>query len=169
MTERYEASARIAVQNTFHHDGVDSIDWVQERNELRFDLRYDFLPTGADFLVFDQVRGNILYRARYDAIFDIRGVYGRRGFRRDDFRFPEGKLPRELFFDFDFHGPLSARIGKQQVVWGEADLFRSLDVVNPLRLDQQGLIGDDFSDYREPLWIAKLLYDVGQVGPLAGV
>ena len=169
MTDRYEASARVAVQNTFHHDGVDDIEWVQERNEFRFDLRYDLIPSGASIPLLNRARANILYRARYDAIFDIRDRYGEIGLRRDDFRFPEGKIPRELFLDLDFKGiPLSTRIGRQQVVWGEADLFRSLDIVNPLRLDQQGLIGDDFSEYREPLWIAKFLWDVGQVGPIAG-
>ena len=63
--------------------------------------------------------------------------------------------------DVTFQAPIdwmSFRIGKQQVVWGEADLFRSLDVINPLRLDQNGLIGEDFDDYREPLWIAKGLF-----------
>jgi hypothetical protein len=88
---------------------------------------------------------------------------------RDDFRFPEGKYPREAFVDVGFVPPLdklSLRIGRQQVVWGEADLFRSIDVVNPLRLDQQGLVGDDLDQYREPLWIAKALYDLGSFDAL---
>jgi hypothetical protein len=39
--------------------------------------------------------------------------------------------------------------------------------VNPLRLDQTWVLGDDFSEYREPLWIAKAFYTLGNVGPLA--
>ena len=167
--DRYELQARIAVQNSFHHNGVSAIDWVQQRNELRFDLKYDIVPSGKPFLGFVQrAKFNMLYRGRYDSVFDIRDAYKKREYDRDDFRFPEGQYPRELFMDFEFTGalrPLGIRIGRQQVVWGEADLFRSIDVVNPLRLDQNALLGDDFADYREPLWIVKFLYDIGQLGP----
>jgi uncharacterized protein DUF1302 len=166
--DRYEMQARLVVQNTFHHNGVSAIDWVQERNEIRLDLKYDLVPSGTPFLGFVQrARMNMLYRGRYDSVFDVRESYKDRHYNRDDFRFPEGEYPRELFLDLEFAGalrPLGVRIGRQQVVWGEADLFRSIDVVNPLRLDQNELLGDDFADYREPLWIAKFLYDIGPVG-----
>jgi hypothetical protein len=164
-----ELQVKLGVQNTFHHSGLDRIDWVQERNELALQGKYDFVARGKTAFGLRQATLNLFYRGRYDSVFDLRDVYGRRGYRRDDFRFPEGKTPRELFFDLRFTGPLSAlsaRIGRQQIVWGEADLFRSLDVVNPLRLDQNGILGDDFADYREPLWIAKLFYNLGQLGPV---
>jgi uncharacterized protein DUF1302 len=168
-SDRYEIQARLSAQNSFQHNGVSSIDWVQERNELRFDLKYDLVPAGQPFLgLISKAKANMLYRGRYDSVFDLRDTYGKRNYDRDDFRFPEGEYPRELFLDLEFTGPLSplgVRVGRQQVVWGEADLFRSIDVVNPLRLDQNELLGEDFSDYREPLWIAKFLYDAGAVGP----
>ena len=168
-SDRYEVQARLSVQNSFQHNGASSIDWVQERNELRLDVKYDLVPAGQPFLNFiSKAKANMLYRARYDSVFDARGAYRKRQYDRDDFRFPEGEYPRELFLDLEFTGALhklGARIGRQQVVWGEADLFRSIDVVNPLRLDQNELLGEDFSDYREPLWIAKFLYDIGRVGP----
>jgi hypothetical protein len=137
---------------------VKGIEWVQQRNEVKLGLRYFLLPTEQDLLVFHRTRFSILWRGRYDAVFDARAKYRDMGYNRDDFRFPEGKLPREMFLDTEFVHPfdwLSFRFGKQQVVWGEADLFRSLDVINPLRLDQNGLIGENFDEYREPLWIAK--------------
>ena len=169
-SDRYEIQARLSVQNSFQHNGVSSIDWVQERNELRLDVKYDLIPAGQPFLNFiSKAKANMLYRGRYDSVFDARGAYRKREYDRDDFRFPEGEYPRELFLDLEFTGALrrlGARIGRQQVVWGEADLFRSIDVVNPLRLDQNELLGEDFADYREPLWIAKFLYDVGAVGPV---
>ena len=168
-SDRYEIQARLSVQNRFQHNGVSSIDWVQERNELRFDLKYDIVPAGQPFLgLISKAKANMLYRGRYDSVFDLRDAYGKRNYDRDDFRFPEGEYPREMFLDLEFTGalrPLGMRIGRQQVVWGEADLFRSIDVVNPLRLDQNELLGEDFADYREPLWIAKFLYDAGAVGP----
>ncbi len=167
-TDRMELQARIVTQQSFHHDGVRNLDWVQERNEFRFDLKYDLIPAGQPFLGLTRARINMLYRGRYDGVFDIRARYRQLGYARNDFRFPEGKTPREFFLDLEFRGflrHLGARIGRQQVVWGEADLFRSLDVVNPLRLDQNELLGDDFADYRTPLWIAKFLYDIGSFGP----
>ena len=170
QTDRMVFRAGVAVQNTFHHDSFSSIDWVQQRNELRAELKYRLIPRAGSFGFLDVADFNMLYRGRYDSIFDIRDAYRKRGYDRDDFRFPEGKLPRELFLDFGFNGlfqPLSLRLGKQQIVWGEADLFRSIDVVNPLRLDQNGIVGEDLSDYREPLWIAKALVDIGQLGPVA--
>lgn len=42
---------------------------------------------------------------------------------------------REAYVDF-FMGDVSARIGKQQVTWGESDYFRVLDVINPLDLKE---------------------------------
>jgi hypothetical protein len=169
--QRIEAAGFLTTQNTFQHNGSDSIDWVQWRNEFRFDFRYFLWQPGETRFGIDKARINLLYRARYDAVYDIRDSFRRRGYDRDDFRFPEGKYPREFFLDLELARPLeglSMRIGRQQVVWGEADLFRSLDVVNPLRLDQQGIIGDDFDEYREPLWIAKFLYEIGTVPLLKG-
>ena len=95
----------------------------------------------------------MLYRGRLDSAYLLRDSYERRNYDRGDFEFPEGKTPRELFFDVGFEGALhdlSLRIGKQQVVWGEADLFRSLDVVNPLDIRQNGPVGEDFADFRQP-------------------
>jgi Protein of unknown function (DUF1302) len=157
----------MATQNTFQHNNANSINWVQWRNELRFDLRYDLIGFGKNFGPIDRLRFNILWRGRYDAAYQLRDSYKRRDYDRGDFEFPEGQTPRELFFDIGFVGALkdlSLRVGKQQVVWGESDLFRSLDVVNPLDLRQNGFIGEDFSDFRQPLWIFKALYDFRNVG-----
>jgi hypothetical protein len=101
-----------------------------------------------------------------DPVYELRDSYRFRDYDRGNMTFPEGKTPRELFFDVGFDGPLkdlSMRIGKQQVVWGEADLFRSLDIVNPLDLRQSGFVGEDFADFRQPLWIATFLYNFGSV------
>jgi hypothetical protein len=164
--QRGEFAARVATQNTFQHNNADSIDWVQWRNEVRFDLRYDLLGRERSFGPVNQLKFNILWRGRYDAAYDLKDSYRKRDYNRGNFEFPEGETPRELFFDVGFLGALkdlSLRIGKQQVVWGESDLFRSLDVVNPLDVRQNGGVGEDFSDFRQPLWIFKALYNFGTV------
>jgi len=169
--ERVEAQAELSVQGTFQHANADNVAAVQERNEVKLGLRYFLVPVDQDLLGFlHRPRLSIQYRGRYDSIYDIRDVYQRHGFNRDDYRFPEGEYPREMYFDAELSHPLdwlSFRIGRQQVVWGEADLFRSLDVINPLRLDQNGLIGERFDDYREPLLIAKFLARLGDLPGLS--
>jgi hypothetical protein len=165
--QRGELAARVATQNTFQHNDAQSINWVQWRNEVRFDLRYDLIQQQTGGLgPLALLKFNILWRGRYDAAYDLKDSYKNRDYNRGDFEFPEGRTPRELFLDFGFGGALkdlSLRIGKQQVVWGESDLFRSLDVVNPLDLRQNGAVGEDFSEFRQPLWIFKALYDMGSL------
>ncbi len=164
---RGEVSARFSVQNAFQHNNAKSVQWVQERNEIRLDLGYNLIKPGDVIAGLKQLKFSMLYRGRYDGVYQAREAYRDRNYDRGDFMFPEGKYPREIFLDIGFAGPLknlSARIGRQQVVWGESDLFRSIDVVNPLRIDQSGFVGEDFADFREPLWIAKFLYHIGHVG-----
>lgn len=59
---------------------------------------------------------------------------------------------RELFLDFDV-GETLVRLGKQQVVWGQADGLRILDVINPLSYRE--FILPDFEDRRIPLWMVN--------------
>jgi Protein of unknown function (DUF1302)/AMIN domain len=66
---------------------------------------------------------------------------------------------RELYFDMKWGGTY-LRIGKQQVVWGEADGIKVLDVVNPQSFRE--FILDDFDDARIPLSMLKLELPVGE-------
>ncbi|CAI07442.1 hypothetical protein, putative cox2 cytochrome oxidase subunit 2 [Aromatoleum aromaticum EbN1] len=46
------------------------------------------------------------------------------------------------------------KLGKQQVVWGRTDLFRVLDVVNPIDYSRNNIY-DELQDIRIPMWIAQ--------------
>ena len=70
---------------------------------------------------------------------------------------------RELYLDIDGSWGL-LRLGKQQVVWGQADGIKVLDVVNPQSWRE--FILDDFDDSRIPLWTANLELPVGENGTL---
>ncbi len=59
---------------------------------------------------------------------------------------------RELFWELE-SGATYWRLGKQQVVWGEADGLKLLDVVNPQSYRE--FILDDFDDSRIPLWMVN--------------
>jgi len=141
----------------------------------------------------------LLYRGMYDSIYDYtpdvsttydaRGTNLREAFARDgvDEKFltlegiPENERDsykfensiREVYIDMKMSKlPLSVRIGKQQVVWGEADNFRMLDRVNPLDLTWHlaweippPMFGWD--ELRRPLFMTKFLYDLGNIGPVS--
>src|SRR6185295_16386887 len=60
---------------------------------------------------------------------------------------------REAYVDTKLKGaPLSFRIGRQQVIWGESDQFRIMDIWNPLDVTwhfQQ----ESWDNIRVPLWL----------------
>jgi hypothetical protein len=60
---------------------------------------------------------------------------------------------RELYIDVGFKNA-NLRAGKQQVVWGQADGLKLLDVVNPQ--DFSRFILDDFDQSRIPIWMVNL-------------
>ncbi|MDJ0867974.1 MAG: hypothetical protein QNK03_17850 [Myxococcota bacterium] len=66
---------------------------------------------------------------------------------------------REFFLDADL-GPVFLRLGKQQVVWGETDGLKLLDVVNPQ--DFREFILPDFEDSRIPLWTVNAEIPLGE-------
>ena len=55
---------------------------------------------------------------------------------------------------------LFVKVGKQQVVWGRTDLFRVLDVINPVDFSRNNIY-DELSDIRIPMWIAQVEYRMG--------
>ncbi len=65
---------------------------------------------------------------------------------------------REAFVDTEI-GNAFVRIGKQQVVWGQADGLKVLDVLNPQSLRE--FILDDFEDSRIPLWTLNAEIPIG--------
>ena len=56
---------------------------------------------------------------------------------------------REFYFD-SMIGDAFVRLGKQQIVWGQADGLKVLDIVNPQSFRE--FILDEFEDSRIPLW-----------------
>lgn len=63
-------------------------------------------------------------------------------------------------FKLDNGNDLFVKIGKQQVVWGRTDLFRVLDVINPVDYSRNNIY-DELSDIRIPMWIAQAEYRMG--------
>ena len=64
---------------------------------------------------------------------------------------------RELYVD-GYLGNAFYRLGKQQIVWGEADGLRVLDVINPFNYRE--FILPTSEDSRIPLWAANVEYPI---------
>ena len=170
-----ELQAWYRQRHTFHTNGGKDFNWVQWRNEVFGWFVYDDLVKNGrllDTIEVPFIKGatfNARYRFRADPIYSIRKHYRNLydSEERESMIFPENGL-RDAFVDLDFGhvgpGRLSVRIGNQQIVWGESDLFRSIDIVNPLRIDQNQAVGEKFDEFRSPSWAVKFLYDVGNVG-----
>ena len=79
---------------------------------------------------------------------------------------------REMYTDLEFEDVfgtgdnLFLRIGKQPIVWGRADLFRLLDVINPVDYGRHLFI-EDYELIRKPLWATQAVWKFGPVGPFA--
>jgi hypothetical protein len=141
----------------------------------------------------------MLYRFVYDSIYDYTPqTIPQRDFRRTDtkqlfatagipdkFRKLEG-IPRDTLDAYKFENtlrevyidlglkkiPLSLRVGRQQIVWGETDNFRMLDRVNPLDLTWHFIHeipapAFGWDEIRRPFWMLKGLYNLGALGPLS--
>jgi len=191
-TVRYgplQISGSLATQNLVRHPDVDRYYFIQQRNTLRLQFDLDVIKRGAGQLGFSlpgvkSANFYLLYRPAYDSVFDIMPG-GRadvfpyaKGIRsnslnaftdsvRDSVRNGNGGLNalREVYLDLALSAiPLSFRIGRQMVVWGETDNFRMLDRVNPLDLTWHAQ-QESWDEIRIPLWMIKVLYKFGDMGP----
>ena len=71
---------------------------------------------------------------------------------------------RELYvnavIDMDSGTTFNLSVGKKQEVWGRTDLFRVLDILNPVDYSRQNIY-DELEDIRIPLWMATAEWQFG--------
>ncbi len=74
---------------------------------------------------------------------------------------------REMYVDADLPvagNTLAIRFGRQQLVWGRTDLFRVLDVINPVDYSRNNIY-DQLEDMRLPMGMLRADYRMGAKGP----
>ncbi|MEW8124056.1 MAG: DUF1302 family protein, partial [Candidatus Thiodiazotropha endolucinida] len=89
-------------------------------------------------------------------------------FDESDLKYPEFNdrldFLREAYIDATMPTESGAtwnfRLGRQQVVWGRTDLFRVLDVINPVDYSRHNIY-DELEDIRIPMWMATGEYRMG--------
>ncbi len=96
----------------------------------------------------------------YDISQDINPAWrrGMSSYDRNKYQTPHGlEMLRELYMNY-VHGPWTLRLGKQMVVWGETNLQRTADVVNPLDTRSHMMGVDDWEDFKKGLWMFRGFY-----------
>jgi hypothetical protein len=70
----------------------------------------------------------------------------------------------QAFVDWE-QGPVFLRFGRQNLAWGETDVFRLLDNINPIDSSFGGFF-IDLDERRVPLNMLRVSYNLGTIGPL---
>ncbi len=188
-----QISGNVETQNLIRLGNSFDFDPVQQRNTFRLQYEHRLVKKGrllngvASIPFLKDVDFFAYYRGVYDSIYDIApggllraqdgsraGRIGdTRGGARSDVAFEN--VLREIYLDVKTTGPLSFRIGRQQIVWGTAINYRALDQNNALDLtwhlqQEAGFLGRvGFSELRVPNWAVKALANLGSVGPIGDV
>ncbi|MFH0811945.1 MAG: DUF1302 family protein [Pseudomonadota bacterium] len=112
------------------------------RNTLQLEMEYSL---GEHFSIFS------IYRLAYEGGYDVQSVDD----RPRDQEFIQDEL-RELYVTLAFD-EWTFKIGKQQLVWGETDVLRMADVINPLDLSWNWS-NETWEDIRRPLRMIVATY-----------
>jgi hypothetical protein len=143
--------------------------FIMQRNTAQIEGKYYFLREGRAFGHFstgplEEASLTVIGRAVYDSLYDLGEAFSEKFTHEEKLhRKFEYKL-REIYTDMAIP-PFALRLGRQQVVWGETDNFRALDVINPLDL-RWHWSRESWEDIRIPLWMVRAIYDIGNFGPI---
>lgn len=67
---------------------------------------------------------------------------------------------RELWGEFDINSRIKLKVGKQQIVWGETDFFRALDLVHGFDYRWRSFLEAENEELRKPLILARMMIQV---------
>ncbi len=70
---------------------------------------------------------------------------------------------REAYIEFDPCERVTLRLGKQQVVWGETDFFRAMDVVHGFEYRWRSFMEPENEELRKPLILANIMIDFPEI------
>ncbi len=183
-------SGNVQTQQILRHPEPEKWSIIQQRNVIRLRLEYDWIQDGQAFGYISMPwirRAHLVsvYRGSYDSVYDFQPgprqeAFPYRGRLRRDGKLSDltrgaadalrfESIFREAYSDIEFADiPLTLRLGRQMVVWGESDNLRMLDRTNALDTTWHsgGLGVETWDDLRIPYWTIKGLYSFGRVGPL---
>jgi hypothetical protein len=147
---------------------------VQWRNIAYLELNHDLEKLQGELDILKplewlklRTKYHLVARFMYEAVYNV-GPQGFQDIRANDKEnidsFSHQYDLWECYVDLS-RGPLFLRLGKQNLAWGETDVFRLLDQINPLD-NTFGGIFEDLDDRRIPLWMLRGSYNLGVLGPI---
>ena len=98
----------------------------------------------------------------FDQNFDENALAWNRGGSQDEWELKEAFLDLEML-----DSRLWVRVGKQNIVWGKTELFRTTDQFNPVDIGLASL--PSLEESRIALWSIRAVYSLFDVGPLDDV
>lgn len=170
-------SFRLQDSEGFTYPSVAAGNLVQWRNLGVLEINHDLKYLMRDLSILHplkelglRVKYHIVGRFMYEGIYD----FGPDAFQdvRDADKdnidsFKQSYDLWECYVDVS-RGPMFLRMGRQNLAWGETDVFRLLDYINPLD-NTYGGIFEDLDDRRIPLWMARGSYVLGNLGPISSI
>lgn len=146
---------------------------VQQRNLFLLELNHILSkPTETT----PDLKYHLLGRLLYEGVYD----YGPQAYKdlRDPGNTQYGDGPNidkfkkdadiwEAYADYT-KGRGFLRVGRQNLSWGETDIFQLLDRINPIDNTFGGSF-EDLDDRRIPIWMVRGTYNLGQIGPISTV
>ena len=161
ITDNMELEGFVNAKNVVRATNFSNGDLIMQRNTAQLEGKYYFLRDSTAFGRFstgrlEEATLTVIGRSVYDSVYDLRDSY-------DGLEGKSESKIREVFVDMVLP-PFTLRLGRQQVVWGETDNFRALDVINPLDLSWHWS-QEPWEDIRIPLWMARGIVDIGKIGP----
>jgi hypothetical protein len=164
--EGFSSPPNVSVGNMMQWRNLAVIQIDHDLDELAYDL--DILYPLKALKISASYR--IVGRFLYDAVYDV----GPQAFQDTKDRDKENITSFsqqydlwECYLDLS-RGPWFMRIGKQNLAWGETDIFRLMDSINPLDNTFGGSF-EDLDDRRIPLWMIRGTFDLGGIGPFTSL
>ncbi|MBM4256192.1 MAG: hypothetical protein FJ147_09875 [Deltaproteobacteria bacterium] len=164
-----EIEGFVQAQNILRTPKFQGAKFILQRNTAQVEAKYHFLQEGRAFGwlptgPFEDASLTVIGRGVYDSLYDIGDAYSDKFTQQEKIKRKFEYKLREVYLDTALP-PFSLRVGRQQIVWGETDNFRALDVINPLDL-RWHWSRESWEDIRIPLWMVRAIYDIGKAGPL---
>jgi hypothetical protein len=120
-------------------------------------------PALNGFGVFTNADGGPLVAG--DPVYANAGQFGYGGGTTDDLLLDDYDSTelRELYVTFDVTDRVHVKLGKQQVVWGETDFFRAMDIIHGYDLRWRSFLELENEELRKPLNLANVTIDVPEL------
>lgn len=148
LDDKFNVCGYVQNMSSYRVGGTSQL--VGSESRLQLEMEMEFHP---DVIVFG------IFRALHDAAYDIRsGSSDWEQFAGSRASLGHETKMREIYMDLTV-GDWDFRIGKQQIVWGETDGMRLMDIINPLDMRRQ-YITRDWEDIRRPLVAIKAVYGI---------